>query len=105
MKRQRIAMDASRNVLINPVSLEQWDPWTEEEEVEYAGHHEVREIMPLYWHRAGRHLASLMGRHWPGTRSYRRNRLAFKLQRALRYIMFNIRWGLTRRLDWYGVRT
>ena len=101
MKRRRIAMDASRNVLINPVSLEQWDPWTEEEEVEYAGHHEVREIPLLS---AQRHLARLVGNHWPGIRSYRVNRLAFKLQRALKYLLFNIRHGLTKRLDWYGER-
>ena len=107
MKRQRIGIDQpgrlARGTLHNASYLEQWDESRQENVVEYAGNpwRGIRRI-PLI--KAQKRLARLLGNHWPGTRSYRVNRLAFKLQRALKYLLFNIRHGLTKRLDWYGER-
>ena len=108
MKRQRIQIDGDATWRYNRASnsfsrLSHGTTVynaTRESGEEYTGQ-ELREI-PLLSSRL--RLASLLGHHWPGTRRYRVNRLAFKLQRALKYLLFNIRHGLTKRLDWYGER-
>ena len=88
MKRQRIEINEGGNTYINRNVTQQWNP--------YAGVYETVHNYGYgfedYRERHHRHQNRLV------------NRLAFKLQRALRYLLFNIRYGLTKRLDWYGER-
>ena len=113
MKRQRIQHGGNEGaagiILYNPTTLEHcgragyWPGirnWTPRYEI-----YKETEPSGLRWIEyttEQRDLAFQISQHWPGIRRFRVNRLAFKLQEALKYLMFNIRWGLTRRLDWYG---
>ena len=108
MKRHRIQMkDGDIGVTVhNATTLDQWaygfSSRSQPVYVPEPDDLDDRILVPRdIWSRQ-RRLGRLVSRHWPGIRRFRVNRLAFKLQEALKYLMFNIRWGLTRRLDWYG---
>ena len=103
MKRQRIEINKGGNTFINREVTQEWNPYTGVYETVHNYGYGFEDYRERH-HRHQDRLVNLLNLHWPGMRRYRVNRLAFKLQRALKYLLFNIRHGLTKRLDWYGER-
>ena len=107
MKRQRIAQEQAMTRR-NSYRMEQYYEADEDEPAFYKVVFELTSWMNNYTDKRFRafyrqrmddssRLASMIERYWPGIKRYRKNSLASKLQKAVKYLMSlhpNIRWNV-----------